>query len=534
MPEPRSGGTGGDRLRWWGSFAVCAALGLVWAFSTPVMASPDESAHTLKAVAVADGQWTMSITWRTEPDGRISPVTRVDVPHGYVDLGFTTACFNGQAGTAADCAHPDGSTTYPITWETYVGAYPPTYYLLVGWPSRFLEPRIAVYAMRACSVLVAAALLASGLASARAFRRVPSRSGRARVAGVAVAGAALAVTPITLFLVGSVNPNGFEIAAAFCVWLSLLDLMGRVLEPGERPSTRLLVRVALSCALLAGTRPLSPAMLVCILAAVAVLALDRTSWRRLVSDHRVRWAGGAIAASLAASGAVVLLARSASAIIRSPLAPDLTRGTVVRRSIDMWQFRAEQLVGVLGNLDTGLPSGVVRGWFALVLLLVALALVWSTWRERVVLVSLIAGCLLMPTVSESVSGGVYGLGWQGRYTLPVAVGVPIVAGWLVDRRGRWSSRAATWVVVLGVVGAAVGQAWALLTMLNRYSVGLPTSPLGLRSAVDWQGPLQPITLFGLGVVAGVAWAGWLIVLALGPVQPDAEPAPTPEPASASS
>ena len=504
---------GGRRLLWWGTFAVCAALGLVWACSTPIMASPDESAHTLKAVAMASGQWTMSTTTRTEPDGRISPVTHIEVPQGFVDLGFTPTCFNGQAEVAANCTDPDGSATSRTTWETYVAAYPPTYYLLVGWPSRFLEPRLAVYAMRACSVLVAAALLASGLASARAFRRTPSASGNPRVAGVAVGAAALAVTPIALFLIGSVNPNGFEIAAGFCLWLSALDLLSRP----DRAPTRLLVRVALSGALLVATRPLSPAMFVCVVATVLVVALDRPTWRRLAADHRVRWAAGALGAAFLAATTLVGLAHSTSAVIKTPLPADLSRGAVIRSSLAAWQFRAEQLVGVLGNLDTRLPSTLVIGWFLVVAVFVALALRWSSWRRRVVLVGLIGACLLMPTVSEAVSGASYGLGWQGRYTMPIAVGVPILAGWMIDRWGLRSAALARWVVVVGVVGAAVGQAWALLTMLDRYSVGLPSSSLALRGATRWHGPLQPITLFGLGVVAGTAWAAWLLYLAVRPL-----------------
>jgi len=132
-------------------------------------------------------------------------------------------------------------------------------------------------------------------------------------------------------------------------------------------------------------------------------------------------------------------------------------------------------------------------------------------------VGLIGACLLMPTVSEAVSGATYGLGWQGRYTMPIAVGVPILAGWMIDRWGLRSAALARWVVVVGVVGAAVGQAWALLTMLDRYSVGLPSSSLALRGATRWHGPLQPITLFGLGVVAGTAWAAWLLYLAVRPL-----------------
>ena len=105
----------------------------------------------------------------------------------------------------------------------------------------------------------------------------------------------------------------------------------------------------------------------------------------------------------------------------------------------------------------------------------------------------------------------------------MAVGVPIVAGWMIDRWGPASSRLATSVVVVGVVGAAIGQAWALLTALDRYSVGVPTSNFGLRSATHWHGPLQPITLFALGLVAGTAWAAWLLVLALRPLPPGAGP-----------
>ncbi len=536
-----------ERVLWWGTFAVCAALGLVWAFSTPIMAAPDESAHTLKAVAMADGQWTMSTTSRTEPDGRIAPITHVDVPRGLVELGIAANCFNGHAAVPAKCASADGSSTEPVpwdtyvatcvhaaapvdcptangssteqvTWDTYVAAYPPTYYLLVGWPSRLLGPEVAYYAMRACSVALAAALLAGGLASARAFRREPSRSGSRRVAGVAVAGAALAITPIAMFLAGSINPNGLEIAAAFCVWLSALELFGG----RRRPSTRLVVKVVLSAALLAGSRPLSPVMLACVLAFVVVVAIDRPTWRRLAADHRMRWAAAVLAVVVAASAMLVALAHSLSSVIRSPLGPDVTRGTILRRTLEGWRFPAEQLVGVLGTLDVKLPSTLVLGWFAMVLALVALAWAWSTWRPRVVLVVLIAACLLMPTVAEVASGPTYGVGWQGRYTMPLAVGVPIVAGWLIDRWGPRSSRLATTLVVVGVVGAALGQARALLALLNRYSMGAPTSRFGLRSAVDWRGPLQPLVLLGLGVVAATAWAGWLLLLALRPVTPAPE------------
>ena len=121
------------------------------------------------------------------------------------------------------------------------GTYPPLFDVVVGWTSRLFSPYRALYGMRLCSVLMCAALLASALASARSL-------GRTRVA---VGGVVLAVTPMTLFLAGSINPNGLDIAAAIATFAVLLDLLTR----RGAPATRLLVRavVVASCFVAAST-----------------------------------------------------------------------------------------------------------------------------------------------------------------------------------------------------------------------------------------------------------------------------------------
>ena len=129
----------------------------------------------------------------------------------------------------ASCAPSIGSDTTLAPATTEAGAYPPLYYLLVGWPSRLLAPQPAIYAMRMIGALLAAALLASGLASA-------TQIGRRRLV---VTGAALALTPMALYLAGVVNPNGLEIAGAFCLWLAALDLLACAdrSSPGARPDS---------------------------------------------------------------------------------------------------------------------------------------------------------------------------------------------------------------------------------------------------------------------------------------------------------
>ena len=133
----------------------------------------------------------------------------------------------------------------PAVVRTQEGQYPPLYYAMVGWPSLFsLSPDGMVLAMRMVAVLVCGALLASGLASAVGGSMGPA----------AVAGAVAALTPTVFFMIGAVNPSGLELAAAFCLWLSML----RLLHDDGRPDWHLLARVGIAAVLLACSRPLSP------------------------------------------------------------------------------------------------------------------------------------------------------------------------------------------------------------------------------------------------------------------------------------
>ena len=45
--------------------------------------------------------------------------------------------------------------------------------------------------------------------------------------GLALAGVLVAVTPMTLFLAGSVNPSGFEIATGIALWAHVLAVARR-------------------------------------------------------------------------------------------------------------------------------------------------------------------------------------------------------------------------------------------------------------------------------------------------------------------
>ncbi|MGZ4717130.1 MAG: DUF2142 domain-containing protein, partial [Acidimicrobiales bacterium] len=206
----------GERATWWISFAVFGALACLWSLTTPLGAGPDEPAHIIKAVAVARGDFNASVVVE-HPGPRYSvPRTTLDVSRAIGALTTARDCYILRPEVPAGCAPSIGADTTIAPATTEAGAYPPLYYLLVGWPSRVLAPQPAIYAMRMIGALLAAALLASGLASA-------TRITRRRLV---VTGAALALTPMALYLAGVVNPNGLEIAGAFCLWLAALDLLG--------------------------------------------------------------------------------------------------------------------------------------------------------------------------------------------------------------------------------------------------------------------------------------------------------------------
>ena len=106
--------------------------------------------------------------------------------------------------------------------NTSAGRYPPLYYAIVGIPSLVSDSTGGIYAMRLVDAALSALFVALALTSICVWSRR-----RFMLVGVL-----LALTPMTLFLGGVVNPNGPEICAALCMWTAGLIL---VLERADDP-----------------------------------------------------------------------------------------------------------------------------------------------------------------------------------------------------------------------------------------------------------------------------------------------------------
>jgi peptidoglycan/LPS O-acetylase OafA/YrhL len=136
-------------------------------------------------------------------------------------------------------------------------------------------------------------------------------------------------------------------------------------------------------------------------------------------------------------------------------------------------------------------------WAAVLLVVVVVLLRRSRPRAVAVAGLLAVGVLVVPVALEARSISDVGYFWQGRYTLPLAVGVPLV----LAAGSRASARRPLLALLLTVLAAChlVGYVVAL----GRYTVGTGNG-LGLVDE-QWAPPLPALVLataFALTLVAG--------------------------------
>jgi Predicted membrane protein (DUF2142) len=455
-------------------------LGCLWALASPLFSVPDEPAHTIRAAAAARGQILPGE--RTERGYS----TTVEVPAIFAKASAVPICYAFNGAATAGCAVPFTGSTATSDIETNAGYYPPAFYAVAGLPSLLFPSATGVYLMRAVSAAICGALLASAVASAWCLPRPR----------LLVAGIAFAITPMVFFLAGSVNPNGVEIAAAVCLWAAL----GVVLLVPDAPDRgRLLARVGVAGVILALSRPLSPFFVALIVATTVALA----GWRPLFAlarDRRAQFAAGAIAMSCLTTTVWVQAYGTLEQVVggagtQAPLLQNL------RMAAGTTPVQVQQMVGVFGWLDTGPATLSVFVWLFGVGALLLLGLASSPRRGAVVLLALVAAVVVVPVALEAPRAATQGFPWQGRYSLPLAAGIPILAALQIDRArvlpDRLVRSLGTCLLTLFVAGHLYAHFWAT----RRYTAGVKGT-LNWLAAPGWD-PAVPVWLLFVGFVVAL-------------------------------
>lgn len=472
---------------------VLGALTVTWSLTTPMPSGPDEETHYVKAAAVVRGQFGGSRV----PE-KPAELVRVRVPAGVAQMGRGRPCYYRPLEKGASCDRsapvPDRGTRDAFT---YVGGYPPLYYLATGWPTLLSSTRGALQAMRVTSALLGSVLL--GLAFATARRWSASR--------LLPLGLALGLTPMVFYLTSVMNPNGFEVCAAAVLWTAGSIL---VLERAADPPRGLVVIATAAAVLLALTRPLSPAFVVGIVAALGILRFG--SLRLLVRNRAVQL-GGAVAATVAVLAGVFVLIRHSYRVEPFPVPADTSTAQIIRRSVNHVPVVIRQLFGAYGSPNFGPPYLALLVWSVGLAVLVGAALLLLKRRDALLLgVGTALLLLLLPLVIDLASARSNGITWQGRYELPLALGIPVLAALLLTERGFEVERARVLAPIVPAVGLFVSWYW----VAHRYLVGLSASLNPFPSGPDvWRPPAPGPVLFLLAAVLSALY-GVLLHRAAGP------------------
>lgn len=471
-------------------------LGIAWAGGDPIGAIPDEPAHFVKAYATVTGQFSggpfsgnlnglrpRSAAWFVAAGRTYLVPARLIAPSSVLCYAFDTA-------RTADCQVFDPEPARPndlVPASTHLGTYSPFPYLFTGPLMRGAQDfRSAVRRGRAASLFVCSVFI--GLAAVLLSQRGP----------VALVSLGIAVTPAVVFLAASLNTSGIEITSAMCLWAALLGIVR-----GQSGRMHWMAG-AVGGVVLALTRPLGAMMMPVILMTVVLLAGFLVPLRELRRHSPVA----------AISLLCVTLAAAMSFLWAEFGTPHphvdlhLALASLPAAAADL-PNQVRDVIGIFGFSNTTMPMAAYLLGLVLLGGLGLLALTLGTWRERSALVGLGLAITAVDLALAVLVEAQIGFGMQARYVLPLVVGLPLLAGDIVQSHLADLSEgfARRWLVAT-CSGVALLQLTAFVSNQHRYAVGLKGPWLGM-----WPGSWSPDG--GLAVWLCIAVAGSISLVSIG-------------------
>jgi Predicted membrane protein (DUF2142) len=476
------------------TFALVAALTGLWALGTPLFANADEPAHVVRAASVARGE----LVGKTPHSKLLKGYTLVKLPAIYDAAGAHLNCFARKANRDASCHRFTGSESKTKEVLTEAGHHPPAYYAVVGGISR-LWPRApgAVYLMRFVTVLVTALFVAFAVG---ALSRMASPR-------VALVGLAVALTPMVLSFGSAVNPTAPETAAAIATWACGLVVVSE-LRAGKEPDRGVVIQLGVAASALVLARQISMFWLTFIALILAAL-LGRDALRRLWRSTSARIWAAVVAACVAAQLLWIVLADGLDLSVPIGFEPTLSNTDLVRETVGRAGGFYLEMLGNVGWLDTTLPGLTYLLLTVALGALVLLAVAVGTRPYVIAMLVAMAITVVTPIALEAWQYRTYGLYWQGRYTLPIAVGVPLLAVFALQSGTGRRVLLHGWFVPALAGMLVVAHVLAFYQALRRWSVGA-NGPVFYWLHPDWTSVVPQFLLIAAYSVVFVAFVVWLL------------------------
>lgn len=477
-------------------------LQVAWTAAVPPYRGSDEFDHVYRAASVALGYWKPDPVQARDGRGALTPVPRALVTDG------TPVCSKYKYTGHDNCNPVEDLGGGLVTVASAATLYNPVYYWVIGTPARVVEGVWSLYVMRSVASLLCLMLLwlAAWVTATWSRTRWP------------LASLMLALTPVAIYSTVVPAANGLEIAAALCLWQALLGL---ATPTGRAHAARLVVVGAAASAVLLEVRILGPLWWLIALGTTAVALGPLLLGRSLLADRRVA-AGALIVAGIAGATGITwtLRSRQATALeaaqptFEDPWLPSLEQ-------IPLWVF---QSVAAFPVRNEQAPTVVYAAGLVTLLGFVGLGLHFADTRLRLTTGLLVLASLGIPLVITLQTILTSGPIWQGRYTLPVASGIILVAGLALERADFRHRLGGPVLVAFGLCVLVMH----LVSVVSVHSKELATSPL----AGDDRWLTMPPWLVGAIATAGVICL-WYAVLRVAQPLADATHEGQPEAQSSS-
>jgi hypothetical protein len=379
----------------------------------------------------------------------------------------------GYDDSVVGCRPPDdrsGATRQ----TTYVGSFPPFWYVVPGLAMRAGQSPIAALILGRLAGLLLAWLLV--LAAVLALWEPGSP--------LSLLGILAAITVNGVATMATLNPSGVEIASAICVTACLIRLWR-----AGRGSAALWAALAVSGFALATSRPLGPLWVAC----QALVFLLAAGWGPLRRGRRA----APVATGAILAGCLLNLGWQLFAVSHVPI----SAGDVAAHLLPSRQVVIDIAIGLTGvpGWRDGAPLELLYLLGAALLFLPFTAAVFTVrGRELRLLDALALGVIIAALLVATLVEVSTGYGAVGRHVLPFAVMLPLYSGEVLHRHRRSLPPLAAGRLLIPACGLA-----ALLQPAAWYATAH-------RHAVDGTGPWL---FFG----ADSSWAppaGWIPWLAL--------------------
>jgi hypothetical protein len=502
------------RRTWWTSFLLVTILGAMWGLANAPFAGPDEYVHVIRAHALDHGQIigqtpSARVTRELRRRGERTDVLNVRAPEIYTG----GVCFAFRPDVSAACLEFAGSR-HDTDAAIYTARHPPAYYALVGVVSWLERPGPGVvYLMRLIGALITGAFVATAITAMR-------RTKEPRLVAV---GLLLAFTPMVLFISGVVNPSVPEIAASLALWVCGLAL---VAGSREQVDNRLVTAVGIAGCTLALSRQLGPLWI----GLIALTMLGMTNRRLLANLLRSNWArlwGGLILASSLAQLAWDAVVKPLD-VASSGGRRQFDTSEVLRNAFGASFHRAREMIGIFGWIDTPSPTLTWLPWIAMVGVLFFLAVMWARRRDVRILIGLLVATIVLPALIESTQYGTAGGAiWQGRYTLPLAVGIPVVAATALGSTERGRQIVTNRLLLTVGIVVCAAQILAFAQNLRRYTVGYD-GELQYWRHPEWSPPISSLLLTIAYAIVFIGFVSFLFAAARSQMHEGADQLPRSE------